>query len=85
MNAQSTSPINWTESDSRTFINYGREQQIETIISLIPAGEESFGVLELCCGGEQLAIYRSFVSSFPAQGSCFANLTSLSYNFRDLS
>jgi tRNA (cmo5U34)-methyltransferase len=51
----------WEESDSKTFIDYGRyfvpdrETQIETICDLIPVVERQFQVLELCCGEGLLA------------------------------
>lgn len=46
----------WSESDSENFIDYGRyyvperDQQIETICSLIPDAPPPSHVVELCCG-----------------------------------
>ena len=46
----------WSEADSENFIDYGRyyvperEQQIETICSLIPDTPPPSHVVELCCG-----------------------------------
>jgi len=55
------STINWSEAASQTFIDFGRyfvperEQQIEVFCDLIPAHEQPFNVLELCCGEGLLA------------------------------
>ncbi len=46
----------WSEEDSENFIDYGRyyvperEQQIETICSLIPDTPPPSHLVELCCG-----------------------------------
>lgn len=51
----------WTESNSQTFLDYGRyfvperERQIETICGLIPAAAEGSLLVELCCGEGLLA------------------------------
>lgn len=51
----------WTEDDSRTFIDYGplfvpnREEQIDIICRLLPAGGAPLRVLELCSGDGTLA------------------------------
>ena len=51
----------WQESDSQTFIDYGRyfvparETQIGVICDLLPTVERAFQVLELCCGEGLLA------------------------------
>ncbi len=52
----------WNESDSATFIDFGeifvpkRAEQIETLLSLIPAGiDETFTIVELAAGGGVLA------------------------------
>jgi tRNA (cmo5U34)-methyltransferase len=53
--------INWSEAASRTFIDLGRyfvperEQQIAAFVDLIPARDQPFSVLELCCGEGLLA------------------------------
>lgn len=53
--------MDWDESDSETFIDYGRyfvperETQISIISDLIPAVARPFRVLELCCGEGLLA------------------------------
>src|SRR5690348_10919826 len=53
--------INWSEAASRTFIDFGRyfvperEQQIAAFVDLIPARDQLFSVLELCCGEGLLA------------------------------
>ncbi|HEU5099444.1 MAG TPA: class I SAM-dependent methyltransferase [Roseiflexaceae bacterium] len=55
------SASNWSEETSRTFIDFGRyfvperEQQIEAFCDLIPAREQPFAILELCCGEGLLA------------------------------
>ncbi len=55
------STINWSEEASQTFIDFGRyfvperEQQIATFVDLIPAYEQPFTILELCCGDGLLA------------------------------
>ena len=59
----------WDESDSQTFIDYGRyfipqrEAQIQTIGDLIPAQGGPFHILELACGEGVLA--ESLLSRFP--------------------
>ncbi len=51
----------WTESNSQTFLDYGRyfvperERQIETICGLIPLAREGAVLVELCCGEGLLA------------------------------
>jgi tRNA (cmo5U34)-methyltransferase len=55
------SAINWSEAASRTFIDFGRyfvperEQQIAAFVDLIPAHDQPFTILELCCGEGLLA------------------------------
>ena len=50
------STINWSEAASQTFIDFGRyfvperEQQIAAFVDLIPAHDQPFNILELCCG-----------------------------------
>lgn len=62
-------PATWDESNSRTFIDYGRifipqrELQIETIGDLIPQKDEPFHILELSCGEGVLA--ESLLTRFP--------------------
>jgi tRNA (cmo5U34)-methyltransferase len=62
-------PPSWSESDSQTFIDYGRyfvperERQIEAICRLIPPFESLFNVLELCCGEGLLA--EAILQRFP--------------------
>ncbi len=52
----SSDALHWTETDSQTFVDYGRyfvpdrELQIQTICALIPPQPTPFQVLELCCG-----------------------------------
>lgn len=59
----------WSEGSSKTFIDYGRyfvperESQFQAICSLIPAPEESFHILELCCGEGLLA--EALLERFP--------------------
>ncbi|NWG22638.1 MAG: class I SAM-dependent methyltransferase [Chloroflexi bacterium] len=54
--AASARPSGWSEHDSQTFIDLGRyavpdrEAQIRIICSLVPAGDEPFRALDLCCG-----------------------------------
>lgn len=54
-------PPHWDETASQHFIDYGhyfvpeREQQIDTICTLIPVQSQPFNVLELCCGAGVLA------------------------------
>jgi tRNA (cmo5U34)-methyltransferase len=63
------STINWSEAASRTFIDYGRyfvperEQQIAAFVDLIPAHDQPFTILELCCGEGLLA--RALLERFP--------------------
>lgn len=60
MNSE-TPNLNWTESASRVFIDYGRyfvpdrQAQIETLCRLIPDGPAPLQILELCCGEGLLA------------------------------
>src|SRR5215207_7872160 len=55
------STINWSEDASQTFIDLGRyfvperEEQIAAFVDLIPAHEQPFNILELCCGEGLLA------------------------------
>ena len=55
------STFNWSEATSRTFIDFGRyfvperEQQIAAFVDLIPAHDQPFTILELCCGEGLLA------------------------------
>jgi tRNA (cmo5U34)-methyltransferase len=55
------SKINWSEAASQTFIDLGRyfvperEQQIAAFVDLLPAHEQPFNILELCCGEGLLA------------------------------
>ena len=59
----------WNESDSQTFIDYGRyfipqrEAQIQTIGDLIPEKDNPFHILELSCGEGVLA--ESLLTRFP--------------------
>jgi tRNA (cmo5U34)-methyltransferase len=52
---------NWSEQTSQTFIDFGRyfvperELQIEAFCALIPAPDQPFNILELCCGEGLLA------------------------------
>lgn len=52
---------NWTEDDSKTFIDAGkyfvpnRDAQIETICDLLPQYTPDFNILEICCGEGLLA------------------------------
>ncbi|MDX6694301.1 MAG: tRNA (cmo5U34)-methyltransferase [Blastocatellia bacterium] len=60
----------WNEESSKLFIDYGRyfvperEQQIGVICDLIPPRDESFHILELCCGEGLLA--AALLERFPA-------------------
>jgi trans-aconitate methyltransferase len=60
----------WSENDSADFIDYGRyfvfdrELQIDTLCSLVPAGDEPFHVLELGCGEGLLA--EAILERYPA-------------------
>ncbi len=62
-------PTLWDESDSQTFIDYGRyfipqrEAQIQTIGDLIPVQDKPFHILELSCGEGVLA--ESLLTRFP--------------------
>jgi tRNA (cmo5U34)-methyltransferase len=64
------SEINWSEAASQTFIDFGRyfvperEQQIAAFVGLIPAQEQPFNLLELCCGEGLLA--GALLERFPA-------------------
>ena len=64
------SPINWSETESQTFIDLGRyfvperEQQIEAFCDLIPPDEQPFNILELCCGEGLLA--GALLARFPS-------------------
>ena len=64
------STINWSEEASQTFIDFGRyfvperEQQIEAFCDLIPARDQPFTILELCCGEGLLA--GALLQRFPA-------------------
>jgi tRNA (cmo5U34)-methyltransferase len=55
------STINWSEAASQTFIDFGRyfvperEYQIAAFVDLIPAYEQPFSIVELCCGEGLLA------------------------------
>ena len=55
------STINWSEAASQTFIDFGRyfvperEEQIAAFVDLIPAHDQPFTILELCCGEGLLA------------------------------
>ena len=63
------STINWSEAASRTFIDFGRyfvperEQQIAAFVDLIPAHNQPFTILELCCGEGLLA--GALLEGFP--------------------
>lgn len=49
-------PAGWQESDTRTFLDLARyavpyrELQVEILASLVPATEQPFDVVEVCCG-----------------------------------
>ncbi len=50
-------PSGWTEADSQTFLDIadvavpGRREQLQTLLSLVPAGEDAaFAAVEVCCG-----------------------------------
>jgi ubiquinone/menaquinone biosynthesis C-methylase UbiE len=64
------STINWSEAESQAFIDFGRyfvperEQQIEMFCDLIPASEQPFNILELCCGEGLLA--GALLERFPS-------------------
>lgn len=51
----------WSESNTQTFLDYGRyfvpdrEEQIDIICALLPIGQSSAQVIELCCGEGLLA------------------------------
>jgi tRNA (cmo5U34)-methyltransferase len=55
------STSNWSEEESQAFIDFGRyfvperEQQIAAFVELIPAYDQPFTILELCCGEGLLA------------------------------
>ena len=59
----------WTESNSQTFLDYGRyfvperERQIEMICGLIPPAPEGAVIVELCCG-EGLLV-QALLKRFP--------------------
>lgn len=59
----------WLETDTHTFLDLaryavpGRERQIEAMLSLIPATEEPFDVLEVCCGEGLLS--EAILERFP--------------------
>lgn len=59
----------WTETNSQTFLDYGRyfvperERQIETICGLIPPAAEGALLVELCCGEGLLA--HALLERFP--------------------
>jgi tRNA (cmo5U34)-methyltransferase len=63
------SAINWSEAASRTFIDFGRyfvperEQQVAAFVELIPAHDQPFNILELCCGEGLLAV--ALLERFP--------------------
>jgi len=63
------SAINWSEAASQTFIDFGRyfvperEQQVEAFVDLIPAHDQPFAILELCCGEGLLA--SALLKRFP--------------------
>ena len=56
-----TATSSWTETNSQTFLDYGRyfvperERQIETICGLIPPVPSGAEIVELCCGEGLLA------------------------------
>jgi tRNA (cmo5U34)-methyltransferase len=60
----------WSEDNSQEFIDYGRyfvpqrEAQVDIIYRLIPATDEPFHLLELCCGEGLLA--ESILEGHPA-------------------
>lgn len=53
--------VKWSEENTRAFLDYGRyfvperEQQIETMCTLVPEREGPFNIVELCCGEGLLA------------------------------
>jgi tRNA (cmo5U34)-methyltransferase len=64
------STIDWSEEASQTFIDFGRyfvperELQIEAFCDLIPPRDQSFNILELCCGEGLLA--GALLERFPS-------------------
>jgi tRNA (cmo5U34)-methyltransferase len=68
--SQHMSTINWSEEASQTFIDFGRyfvperEQQIAAFVDLIPAHDQPFTILELCCGEGLLA--GALLERFPS-------------------
>ncbi len=69
LNTMTEAKRHWTEGDSATFIDLadvsvpGRSEQIEMLLSLVPARAGRFDVLELCCGEGILA--SSLLERFP--------------------
>jgi len=61
--------LSWTETNSQTFLDYGRyfvperERQVETICGLIPPVSASAPIVELCCGEGLLA--QALLERFP--------------------
>ena len=64
------STMTWSEEASQTFIDFGRyfvperEQQIAALVDLIPAYEQPYTILELCCGEGLLA--GALLERFPS-------------------
>ena len=63
-------PANWTEADSRIFLDIadvavpGRREQMEVLLSLVPAQrDEAFAAVDLCCG--EGAFSASLLERFP--------------------
>ncbi|MBI2912742.1 MAG: class I SAM-dependent methyltransferase [Chloroflexi bacterium] len=55
-------PSNWTEADSHTFLDLAevavpsRDEQLEVLLSLVPARpDEAFAAVDLCCGEGRFA------------------------------
>src|SRR5574341_2211334 len=60
----------WSEQDSRDFIDLadvavpGRREQMDVLLSLVPAGShEAFGVADLCCG--EGVLLEALLERFP--------------------
>ena len=63
-------PSNWTEADSHTFLDIGevavpsRAEQLEVLLSLVPAQrDEAFAAVDLCCG--ESAFSAGLLERFP--------------------
>src|SRR4051794_3926569 len=69
MATESKASWSWNEADSQNFIDHGRyfvperEEQIETLCSLVPATAGSAHFAELCCGEGLLS--EALLDRFP--------------------